>query len=404
MNAATDLEVDVAIVGAGLVGASLALSLAQRSDCRIALIESTKATQMSDVPDACSPIRGLRVSALGNVAENMLNDIGVWADLEVKTPYQKMVVWDNDGGGQLAFTDQHNQHTALGHIVDNIECLALLHQRIEADQRINSFFSSKPIDLSDLDQSPILSIKGSGGLVKRIRSKVLLACDGRNSWVRQQINTPLQSFQYQQKGIVALVRALDSASPTAWQNFLKTGPLALLPYQDDLYSIVWSADNNYADQLLALSDREFTSQLNNFVSDRLGEVELVSIRMAFPLASQIAQHFVQDNIVLMGDAAHAIHPLAGQGANLGFKDAQLLADILTAPNALSQHKVLTKNLREYAKQRKLDADLTDKLMTTLYLSFHSMPAWLRPLRSSAMSWINGNQALKQRFVALALGS
>jgi 2-octaprenylphenol hydroxylase len=396
------------IVGAGLVGASLALTLAKHTDFSIALVEAGSSSILSDVPPPGSPQRGLRVSALGKTARAMLEDVGVWQALTIKSAYQKMRVWDHVSDAELGFDCNDYQLSELGHIVDNFECLAQLHQRLMTHEQITCYFNARPISLVETESGvsavyqSLEGLEGHEGQEFEFNSRLLIACDGRGSWIRQQIGIATKSYDYQQKGVVALVKGNPQDGDTAWQNFLATGPIALLPYDQDLFSIVWSADNELANSLVSMPVSEFNQRLNNVLAPRLANLELVSERLSFPLSSQLARRFCKGRVALVGDSAHAIHPLAGQGANLGFADATLLSKMLVDLDDLSSPSV-NKRLRDYSKQRKLDADITDKMMTSLYLSTRQIPSWMEPIRGGVIDFLNHNSMIKKRFVLTALG-
>ena len=386
---------DVIVVGAGLVGAAFALLLAQRSNAKIVVLERAPRLGENTPPNQ-------RVVALGKAATDVLRQVGVFDELDANTcyPYDKMVVWDEHSKGELSFSAVDYQQAVLGHMVDSLGCALLLQRALARHENIDVHysFSASSIDFGGRSADQLAMINSDQ---HQLSAQLIVAADGGRSWVRQQAKIFSEQNDYQQRGIVAMIRTQQAHQDTAWQRFLKTGPLAVLPLSDNQSSIVWSADNDYAQQLMDLPDIDFSAAIMKSLQGRLGEVELLSKRAAFPLISQRAERYFKRRLVLIGDAAHSIHPLAGQGANLGFKDAASLAECF-CDQEISAYGDLAL-LQKYQRSRKSDNQQTDLMMSLLHQAYKNNAAWWQNLRGAGMNWISDSESLKQLLVKQAMG-
>ena len=338
-----------------------------------------------------------RVVALGALATNFLDDIGILAtlDLDHCHAYQTMLVWDENSDGELYFDAARAGQSHLGHMIDSQMCNYQLQQAVY-NSRVNCHFNTQLSKL-ELDRTGSLLQTESGA----IDSKLVIAADGARSWVRQRAKIFANYQGYGQQAIVAKIETEKLHQDCAWQCFLASGPLAILPLSKNHSSIVWSADNVLAEQLLALSDSDFASALSSALQGRLGSVRLLSKRQAFPLGSLRAERYFKRNLVLLGDAAHSIHPLAGQGANLGFKDAQVLGALLAGAKQadLGSPRLLS----VYQAKRQVDNNQTDTLMSALHQAYKfNFPIWML-LRGMGMNFINGSDTLRNALARQAMG-
>ncbi len=388
---------DIVIVGAGLIGASLALDLAQRSSLKIGVFERGAPLEISDGVEASNQ----RVVALGRPAISVLKRVGVFDLLTPNQayPYHQMTVWDENSNGELSFNADSIGQTELGYMVDALACTKALQTNILAGLHDNLSFSFG----ADL-QGMALSQNGAEVILadESIKARVVIGADGANSWVRRQAKIFANRLDYKQNGVVAKIKTSESHRDCAWQRFLSTGPIAALPLKDNFSSIVWSLDSVSASEVVSLSDREFKSALSSAFDYRLGNVLEVSERQMFPLLSQRADSYSAPSVVLVGDAAHSIHPLAGQGANLGFKDLDCLSDLLTSSKrgdvgslALASH---------YERKRRRDNEQTDWLMSALNATFQSRLPLLLALRGVGMNAINSQEWLMSLLAQQASGT
>ncbi|NND81255.1 MAG: FAD-dependent oxidoreductase [Gammaproteobacteria bacterium] len=384
-------QFDVIVVGAGLVGAFCALSLARASDLKIAVVERA-APVPAEFP------RNQRVVALGPLACNCLAEADVWRGQErhVAYPYQAMAVWDEHSDGQLDFAAVDYGLTELGHMVDSIACTRLLQQQMEQQSNITSFYQFDATALQNSRRGATLI-----GKQETLSGHLLVAADGAQSWARSQAGIFSQRTAFEQLAIVTRVRTQESHQDTAWQCFLSTGPVAALPLADNQSSIVWSLDKSAAEPLLNASDNEFADRLSAALGRRLGAVKLRAPRATFELNSQRAERYFNGAVVLLGDAAHSIHPLAGQGANLGFKDALQLVSLLQHSQGEALADPVT--LARYQRRRKTDNEQTDWLMRALNQAFRVDVPWWQLLRGKGMNFISGTAPIKAALARHAMG-
>jgi len=389
-----DQQADITIVGAGMVGAAAALSLG-RGGFNITLIEA------NEIPQWSKHEYSLRVSAISAASEQLLEDVGVWqAILNRRTsPYEVMRVWDASGTGGLDFDAADSGQASLGHIVENTLINTSLIEEIQNKSNTNFVTGSRLSSMKWMNDG--IQVKLENG--KEIQSSLVVAADGGNSQVRKLCGIGSSGHDYRQTGIVARVRTSLSHENTAWQRFLPTGPLAFLPLADGSCSIVWSADQERAAELLELDDREFSRQLADAFEYRLGDVEILSPRAGFPLQLANADSYSAEGVVLLGDAAHRVHPLAGQGVNLGFQDVIDLTAIVLEATQNERGVADPLYLRKFARKRRADASLMLAGMDGIQRAFGCNLQLVRKSRNLVMDLINQLPGLKQFFVNRALG-
>lgn len=394
---------DILIVGGGMVGLTLALAIRKQSDLTVAIVDHQPMSPLTDEPE-------LRVSAINTVNQQLFENLGVWSAItqERIQPYQKMHVWDKAGFGQLDF-DLNDvsqvQQDSLGAIIENKVIRNALWKKAEEDQGIVFFTQEKLTNIAIGDNEVFASFAQQ----QPILAKLVVGADGANSWLREQMKISLTFRDYDHHAIVATVKCAQGHQNTAWQVFLETGPLALLPLsKQDHCSIVWSTSPSEAKRLNTLSKEEFSKEITAASDGKLGVVTLESELMTFPLRMRFAQDFVKDRIVLVGDAAHTIHPLAGQGVNLGLLDAAALAQELTSnitssPDVNADDWLSRKALARYERWRKTEASEMIASMEVIYQSFKPQAAPIKFLRGVGMSLINEFTPVKKLFINHALG-
>lgn len=391
-----ELEYDLIVVGAGLIGSAFALQIAGRTEMQIAVVERAAAISKNDQANQ-------RVVALGEAATDLLREVGVFTALEAGScyPYSKMFIWDECSDGELLFDARDYDKKRLGHLVDSQQCTLLTQEALEHVDNIDVYyqFSANSLDFHE-HRASITADNLS------LNAKLIVAADGSHSWVRQQAKISVAVEDYLQRGIVAKISTEFSHQDTAWQRFLRSGPLAVLPLSNNHSCIVWSADNERADQLMKLSDTEFELAIAEALENRLGAIQLLSTRLAFPLQSQQAETYFKRRLALISDAGHSIHPLAGQGANLGFKDAAALSMVLEQ-ELLSRNETATigdlQVLQRYQRLRRLDNVQTDMMMSALHQIFKSTSPWLLLARGMGMKWVGDSLPIKQFLAKRAMG-
>ncbi|WP_279048521.1 FAD-dependent 2-octaprenylphenol hydroxylase [Cedecea davisae] len=340
-------SVDVAIVGGGMVGLAVACGL-QGSGLRVAVIESH--LPQPPAPDAAP---ALRVSAINAASEKLLAHLGAWPKiLERASCYHGMEVWDRDSFGQIAFDDKSFGFSHLGHIIENSVIHHALWQRAEQCSDVTLM---SPADIQQVawgENEAFLTLKDGAMLTARL----VVGADGANSWLRNKADIPLTFWDYRHHALVATIRTHEPHQAVARQVFHSDGILAFLPLSDPhLCSIVWSLSPQEAQRMQQATDDEFNQALSVAFNMRLGLCSVESERQVFPLTGRYARSFAGHRLALVGDAAHTIHPLAGQGVNLGFMDAaELIAEIRRLHREgkdFGQHLYL----RRYERSRKHSA-------------------------------------------------
>ncbi len=392
---------DITILGAGMIGASLACAIAQadsRKQLSIALVDS-----QTEFPQFSGENFDPRVVALTHASKQFLDQIGVWRDIESKRmcAYSDMHVWDGEGTASIHFDAKSVGVSALGHIVENSVVVNSLQQKIQQHSQIH-FIRARVLDVHKMESIGIVPDRGES-----FTTSLVIAADGARSSLREMLGFPTREWDYGHQAIVATVETELPHQTTAWQRFMHTGPLAFLPLPDvngkHFCSIVWSAENDLAERLMQLSDVEFCFELSKTFENRLGVIRSVSERFAYPLKQRHAKTYIQQGVALVGDAAHTIHPLAGQGANLGFMDAQVLANEIA--RALKRNLPLNEFsiLRRYQRQR-LGQNLG--MMTAMegfkQLFAQRAPGW-NGLRNFGMRQLDSQTAVKKLIIQQAMG-
>lgn len=387
---------DVIIVGGGMVGAALACALGNQK-LSIALIETNKPNY--DWPGSSFD---LRVSAITRASQNFLDELGVWQSIikQRATAYHDMHVWDAGGEGSIHFDCAEIGEANLGHIIENRIINKSLMQRASSIDNIDIYCPAKPTKLLLDDQTGKLQLD-DGTLLS---AELVVGADGGQSWVRQQSGITVSTRDYQQTAVVANVTTEHSHQHTAWQRFLPTGPLAFLPLsENNISSIVWSTSAEEAERLCELNEVDFNKELAAAFEEKLGKIISTGPRASFPIKGQHASHYVKPHLALIGDAAHTIHPLAGQGVNLGFADAACLAETILAAHDSQKAIGSFKTLRRYERSRRGDNLLMLEAMGAFKQLFSNNTPGLRELRSAGLNFSDRFAPIKHIFMMKALG-
>lgn len=384
-------QYDVVIVGAGVVGSSLALSLAQQG-LTVALVDQTKTLSTQ-----ANPAIG-QVSAINQACRHWFEQLGIWSTIASYQPgfYQTMHVWEDNGC--ITFDSATSGINPLGHIIANNWILHALSESILQHRQIAYLPEQHPKLIHQLAYSRVLTLDSG----QRLQASLLVGADGGNSWVRQQQQIPTITASYGQTAIAGQITTTDSHQNTAWQRFLPTGPLGLLPMHDEHEcSFVWSCDKQYAAQLLSSSDQGFTQSLQEAMQHRLGEMALKSERKSFPLVMRHARHYVESRLALVGDAIHTIHPLAGLGLNLGLKDAQTLSQCVVKAHQKQQDIGNETTLKHYQQQRHSINLSTIMLMQGFKNLFSYEQRFIKTLRNWGLRQSDRSNWLKKLIISQA---
>jgi 2-octaprenylphenol hydroxylase len=397
---------DIVIVGAGIVGSALACALA-KSSFNIAIIEAQE--RVIDRNEQATSVDGfdVRVSAITIASQQLLKDIGAWEIIAENrlSPYRHMHVWDAEGTGSIDFDADDINQPALGHIVENKVTADALTQCMNRQTNLHRIVPAILEEIEPLQNGAYLLTLGDG---RQLQTSLLVAADGANSKVRALEHIAMREWDYNHHAIVATVKTELSHGHTARQRFLPEGPLAFLPLssaQDDTHycSIVWSAIPSYAENLMALTDDEFTEALAAAFEYQLGSISAVSRRFSFPLRQRHVVDYIKPGLALVGDAAHTIHPLAGQGVNLGLMDIKTLSEELlrSQQRGLSPGSIAV--LERYQRRRK-GANLAMMAgMDGLKRLFSETTLSVRWARNSGLRWLDKSKMLKRQIMNRAMG-
>lgn len=394
------MHADLIIVGAGMVGSSLALAL-KDSGLNIVLVDGSPLSVTSFSPEhTFEP----RVSALSLASQRILERVGAWPGIVQRraSPYRNMHVWDGSGTGKIDFSASSVHAEVLGHIVENrIVQDALLEQLHESN--IDLLAHSKVEQLRRSDDGWLLQLENGS----EIRSRLIIAADGANSAVRRLTGCATREWDYLHHAIVTSVRCEKPHQQTAWQRFTDDGPLALLPLKHNdgknWCSIVWSVPEEQAQQIMALDDAAFCQALSQACEQRLGTIEHADRRYRIPLRQRHAKRYVAPGLALIGDAAHSIHPLAGQGVNLGFLDTAVLAEELL--HALQRGEdIASKRVLSRFERRRMPHNLAMMAaMEGFQHLFQADALAARWLRNSGLKMVDSLSEAKAVFIRQALG-
>lgn len=387
---------DVVIVGAGMVGATLACALAS-SRLRIALLDA-RCPQQRWADDSYD----IRVSAITHASQSLLQDLQIWPYIEAQrlSPYRDMHVWDASGNGQVHFDSAELGEADLGHIIENRVIVKALHQRLALFDNIRLLC---PVEMKKLD---IGEDRACLTLVDetQIQARLIVAADGGRSWIRKQAGMGVHGWDYDQSALVTWVKTERDHQQTAWQRFQPDGPLAFLPLTEGHSSIVWSTTHDHASALLALGEAAFAEELAINFEQRLGRIEKIGPRAVFPLRYFETLHYIQPRLALVGDAAHMMHPLAGQGVNLGMADAASLAEVLLDACGKHRDPGSYSVLRRYERWRRADNRAMLCSMDAFKLLFSSGSESICWLRNTGLNITDRMTPLKRAFMQRALGS
>ena len=378
---------DVVVVGGGMVGATLAVALASEPAMRIALVEAQTPPPIMEQ----SPY-DLRVSALTRSSELILNRLGLWSQLPKSrlSAFTDMHVWE-DTDAEIHFDSADMGEPWLGHLIENRVLQSVCLGQCQHLPNIDIITPAKPIHYSpgevELDNG------------RQLSGKLIVAADGAQSPLREWAGITSHGWAYNQKGLVTTITCEQPHQQTAWQRFLPEGPLAFLPLPDPYQcSIVWTLSSERAEYLLNVPESDFIDAINQASQHKLGKVTHISDRAAFPLQLQHAKSYIQPQLALVGDAAHTIHPLAGQGVNIGLLDAATLAEVVVSAYQQGRDIGSLHTLNKYQRQRHADNLLMQFSMDVFKRLFSNDLSPLKWLRQRGLSAVNHRRWLKDLFM------
>ncbi len=396
-------QFDILIVGGGMIGSALALGLS-RQGWQVGLIEGAPAASLMAPAEPASSVDDFepRVSAISLASQRLLEELGAWPKVQASRHcgYREMTVWDGDGTGRIHFDAAELHARSLGTIVENRNIVRALFESLSDSSvqlldgvRVRAWSRGQGVELED---------------GRCLAARLVVGADGALSRLRQWSGLATREWDYDQQAIVCTVRTSQNHRYTAWQRFSPTGPLAFLPLLNEagdehFCSIVWSQDTLEARRLMALETESFRKELEAAIERELGEVLAVSRRFAFPLRQRHAKDYIADGLALVGDAAHTIHPLAGQGANLGYGDVRALLEELERARELGLAPDDASVLARYQRRRKGENLTMMAAMEGFKQLFARDELPVRWLRNTGMRWLNQLAPLKNRIAAEAMG-
>lgn len=388
-------DFDIVIVGAGMVGAALACALGA-ARLRVALIEAKPFSH-----DWPAESFDQRVSAITRASQNIFTSLGAWQGMCAAriSPYRDMHVWDATGNGVIHFDSADIGEPLLGHIIENRVIQSALLKRV-AELDTIELITPASVASFELQAEQVQVTLDSGRI---IQAALIVGADGGRSPLRELAGIEVQGWSYGQEAVVARIETSGSHQETAWQRFMPDGPLAFLPLSDGSSSIVWSTSPEHARELLGMDDSDFLDALQKTFGDQLGRMLSCGPRAGFPLRMQHAKQYTQPRLALIGDAAHTIHPLAGQGVNLGLADAAALAEVLVKAHRqhqdIGEHRVL----RRYERWRKGDNLTMITSMESFKRLFGSQTPALRWLRNTGLRLTDKLAPAKNMIMRQAMG-
>jgi 2-octaprenylphenol hydroxylase len=394
-----EIRADLLIVGAGMVGSALALAL-QGSGLNVIVVDGGP---LSVKPFDAQAMFEPRVSALSAASQRILQRLGAWEGIAGRrtSPYGEMQVWDGSGTGQIHFSAASVHADVLGHIVENRVVQDALLERLH-DCDIGLLANARLEQMRRSGDDWLLTLADG----RLLRAPLVIAADGANSAVRRLTGTQTREWDYQHHANVTSVRTSNPHRKTAWQRFTDNGPLAFLPLQregEHWCSIVWSVTPKEAERLTALDDDAFCRELEQAFEGRLGPVLAADPRVCVPLRQRHAKRYVAEGLALIGDAAHTIHPLAGQGVNLGFLDAAVLAEVLLHANERGERLADVRVLSRFERRRMPHNLALMAAMEGFERLFQADQLPLRWLRNTGLKMVNQMPEAKATFVRQALG-
>ena len=388
---------DCVIIGGGMVGAASALSLAQLG-LSVAIVEKYQPQEFSSE----QPV-DLRVSAISLASQYLFEQLDVWHQLKAwrSCEYQRLGVWE-DNDAYVEFNAQELGQHHLGHIIENRLIQLALWQQIKKHNNICLYCPDTLQEYNEFDDTITVKLT-----TREIKAKLLIAADGANSQLRQQANIGITGWDYQQSAMLINVKTQLPQQNITWQQFLPTGPVAMLPLPCDdnnqgSASLVWYHHKDKIKDLMSLSNRLLKEEILKTFPQQLGDIDIVN-KASFPLTRRHANNYKKGHVLLLGDAAHTINPLAGQGVNLGFQDVIALQAVIRDAIANNEDWSCSSVLKRYEKKRRMDNLIMMTAMDIFYAAFSHPSMVVKSIRNNALNLVNKVKPLKKQILKHACG-
>ena len=383
---------DCTIIGAGMVGGATAVALADLG-LKVVLID-----KFAPEPFAAEQAFDIRVSAISLASQHLLEQLGAWSTIASwrVAPYRRLAVWENEAS-YTEFNAESIGQQHLGHIIENRLIQLALWQVAQQHPNITLLCPEQLQGIEQLDDEVLVTLSE-----RSFSTKLLCACDGANSQVRELVNIGLTGWDYQQSAMLVNVKTEYEQQDITWQQYLPTGPVAMLPMPGQYASLVWYHQRDEIKRLQVLPNKQLAEQIMAVFPKRLGGIEVID-KGGFPLTRRHANQYFKGNVVLLGDAAHTINPMAGQGVNLGFKDVKALQSVVAEAMADGKSWRSDSVLSRYEKKRRADNLLMMSGMDALYKGFSQPSPIIKGLRNIALAGINKVPLVKNKVLAYACG-
>ena len=389
------MDFEVVVIGAGAAGSSLALLLA-KGGIEVCLIDKGSSEIKEKIFEG-------RTAALNLASENILDELGVRGGMkDFLTPFKNIYVWDSEGTSSLEFASKEIGQPKLGDVVPNNAMLASIFSLLPHQKNLK-FLSGETLESLDPKEESITVSTKEG---KRITCKLVVGADGGLSSVRKLSSINIRTWSYEQKALIANLKAEKPHNNTAYQVFTKKGPIALLPMQkedEEMLSLVWSADLDYAETLLNLDEPSFLNELERKTESVLGKFSIDGKLTSYPLHQLHAKDYYSKRVALVGDAAHSMHPLAGQGLNLGFGDVKYLSQSILRARRNGDDLGSKKLLSDYSKKRKVINLRMMGLMEVFKHGFGTTNPWMRLGRNMIFNLTGKATGVRKKFIKEAAG-
>lgn len=390
----TSLTCDVTIIGGGLVGLTAAIGLA-RHGFEVAVIDR------APVGDVTAVEYDGRASALAFATCRMLEALGIWEYMEpYAQPINEIRVSDGPSLMHLHFDHKALGDGPLGNMVENRHTRLALFERIKAFDSVHLFMEEMVTSIETSSERTLVTL-ASG---KTVSSSLLLGADGRNSFVRKKAAIPVSTFEYKQHGIVCSIEHEISHQGIAHERFLPSGPFAILPLTGNRSSLVWTEKSHLVDTIMGLSDRAFAAEVQRRIGDFLGTATPIGGRWAYPLTLQYADTYTSTRLAIIGDAAHGIHPIAGQGLNLGLRDVAALTEVLSDASTVGLDIGSEQTLDKFAGWRHADNAALISVTDLLNRLFSNDIGPVRMARDIGLAAVEQIPPLKNFFMSHARGT